>query len=66
MLLVIRADRDVSDGFSIVVNDRHPLAKRKIVSINDILDYSIILHNYDFSIESFKGCLGEIGKNSDI
>lgn len=41
------------DGFSIVVNDRHPLAKRKIVSINDILDYSIILHNYDFSIESF-------------
>lgn len=41
------------DGFSIVVNDQHPLAKRKIVSINDILDYSIILHNYDFSVESF-------------
>lgn len=41
------------DGFSIVVNDQHPLAKRKIVSINDVFEYSLILHNYDFSVETF-------------
>ncbi len=41
------------DSFSAVVNRLHPLANRKIVSVEDILDYKLILHNYDFTIEEF-------------
>lgn len=40
-----------SDSFSVVVNNLHPLAKRSITDIHDLLDYSLIVHNYDFSID---------------
>ncbi len=41
------------DSFSAVVSQDHPLAKRKIVDIDELLDYKLILHHYDFSIEDF-------------
>lgn len=38
-----------TDTFSIVINKEHPLANRKIIDILELLDYEVILHNYDFS-----------------
>lgn len=41
------------DSFSAVMNKSHPLATRKVVTIEDMAEYDLILHNYDFSIENF-------------
>lgn len=41
------------DSFSIIINHHHPLAKRKVVDIDELLDFKLILHNYDFSVEDF-------------
>lgn len=55
------------DSFSIVVNKLHPLAGRKIVDVEDILDYKLILHNYDFSIDDFyKQIINPKNKTLDI
>lgn len=41
------------DRFSAVMNRQHPLATRKILDIDDILDYPLIFHDYDFTTEAF-------------
>ena len=40
-----------SDSFSVVVNNQHPLARRNMVDVHDLLDYQLIVHNYDFAID---------------
>lgn len=40
-----------SDSFSVVVNNQHPLARRTMVDVHDLLDYQLIVHNYDFAID---------------
>jgi len=42
-----------TDSFSVVIDRQHPLARRKFLDIEEILDYKLILHKYDFTVDSF-------------
>lgn len=41
------------EGFSAVMNRHHPLAQRRVLDIRNLVDYGLIFHSYDFSVEKF-------------
>lgn len=51
------------DSFSVVMNNQHPLSKHSILDISDLLDYKLITHSYNLSMERLSHKL--LGKKSN-
>ena len=49
-----------TDSFSVVIDRQHPLARRKFLDIEEILDYKLILHKYDFTVAGYSAYFTEL------
>lgn len=55
-----------SDPYLVVVKKSHPLAKKHIVTLDDVLKYKIVAHNNGQDLESFYKFFTELNEPLDI